>query len=219
MQLTPETQHLLQSFAKINNSIVIKEGDVLSTISNSKAILAKAKMNQSFDGEMPIYDLSRFLSVLSLFTAPNLDLKESFVTITSDSKKLNYTFADKSLITCPPAKDIKLPSVDVEFTLSETDLISVQKAQGVLRLPEFAVVGDGKKIMFQTLDSKNVGSDIFSCEAGKTDKKFSIIFNAENIRVLLDSYKIQISSAGLSFWKGDRAEYLIAVESNSTFEK
>lgn len=219
MHLNPETLSLLQSFAKINNSIIIKEGDMLSTISASKAVLAKAQLNQSFDGPMAIYDVSRFLSVLSLFSEPNLDIKETHVVISSNGKKLNYTFADSTLIVAPPTKEIKLPSVDVEFELTADDLSSVQKAQSVLRLPEFAVVGDGKKITFQALDSKNTGADAFSCEVGKTSKKFQAVFKADNLRLLPDEYVIQVSSAGLSFWKGPRVEYMIAVESNSTFGK
>ncbi len=219
MQLSPETINLLSSFQKINNSIIIKPGDTISTISNSKAVLAKAKLNQEFPGQLSIYDLSRFLSVVSLFDSPDFDIKEKAVTISSGSKKLNYTFSDESLITVPPAKDIKFPDPDVTFELTNEQLSDVLKAQGVLRLPELAAVGDGKKVTFQALDSKNPSADAFSIDVGKTTKKFKVIFKAENIRLLSDDYTVHITSKGLSSWEGERVQYYVAIESNSTFEK
>ena len=219
MQLSPETINLLSSFQKINNSIIIKPGDTISTISNSKAVLAKAKLNQEFPGQLSIYDLSRFLSVVSLFDSPDFDIREKAVTISSGSKKLNYTFSDESLITVPPAKDIKFPDPDVTFDLSNEQLSDVLKAQSVLRLPELAAVGDGKKVTFQALDSKNPSADAFSIDVGKTTKKFKVIFKAENIRLLSDDYTVHITSKGLSSWEGERVQYYVAIESNSTFEK
>jgi hypothetical protein len=219
MQLTPETQNLLQSFAKINNSIIIKSGDTLSTISNSKAVLAKAKLNQEFPSQLSIYDLSKFLSVLSLFQEPDLDIKEKFAVISAGDKKLNFTFSDESLITQPPAKDIKFPDPEVKVDLSQETISDILKAQGVLRLPELGLVGDGKKVYLQALDSKNSSADAFSIEVGSTKLKFKVIFKAENIRLLSDNYEVSVTSKGLSHWKGERVEYYIAIEANSTFSK
>lgn len=220
MQLNPETLNLLSSFQKINNTILIRPGNTLIAMKPSKAVLARAELNQEIPAQMSIFDLSRFLSVLSLFEQPDLDIKEKKVVISSDAKKLDYTFADESMITVPPEKDIKFPTPDVSFEISADQVTSILKAQSILRLKELAVVGDGKKVFFQALDTKNPSADVFSIEIGKTSKKFKAIFVAENLASLLqDDYTVEITQKGLSSWKSTRVQYYIAIEAHSTFDK
>lgn len=220
MQLNPETLNLLTSFQKINNTILIRPGDTLVAMKPSKAVLARATLNQEIPAQMSIFDLSRFLSVLSLFDQPDLDIKEKKVIISSDAKKLDYTFADESMVTVPPEKDIKFPTPDVSFEINAEQITSVLKAQSILRLKELAAVGDGKKVWFQALDTKNPSADVFSIEIGKTSKKFKAVFLAENLASLLqDDYTVEITQKGLSSWKSSRVQYYIAIEAHSTFDK
>jgi hypothetical protein len=46
------------------------------------------------------------------------------------------------VIIYPPDKDIKLPSKDVCFTNSESDLEKLLKAAAVYQLPDLSAVGD-----------------------------------------------------------------------------
>jgi hypothetical protein len=52
---------------------------------------------------------------------------------------------------------------------------------------------------------------------GETEDKFKMIFRAENLKMIPGSYKVMISSRGLSKFHNDDIEYYISVESNSTF--
>ena len=162
MRISTNTLNVLKNFAKINPSIVIAEGNVLKTISPSKTIMAKATVETSFDKRFAIYNLDRFISTMSLFSDPDLVFGDKSVNIMSGGKKSLYTYADESTVTKAPEKEIKLPSVDVTFALTNDNLKDVEKAAGVLALPEIAVVGDGTTVSLQAIDSKNPSGDIYS---------------------------------------------------------
>jgi len=217
IKLEQKTIAVLKNFSTINPSILVKPGSVLTTISPNKTIMAKATIGQQFESQFAIYDLSRFLSTLSLFNDPTLEINEKHVTILSSGKKMQYRFADTSTVISPPDKEIKLPTTDVSFKLTNDALNDVMKGLGVLRLPEIAVVGDGQDINLQAMDSKNTSSDVYSIAVGSTDKTFKMIFKSENIKLIAGDYDVDISSKGISHFRGDVADYFVAVEASSSF--
>jgi hypothetical protein len=216
MKLDQRTLQVLKNFSSINPSILFRAGNTLKTITPTKTILAQANLEQEFPSQFAIYDLNRFLSVISLFDDPELDIGNKSVIVHAGRKRVNYVFADPNTIVAPKDdKEIKFPASDVSFELSNEILLDVTKALGVLRHPEIAIVGDEDTISLKTINSKDPTSDVYSVELGSTDKKFKAIFKAENIKLLPDTYQVDIASAGISRWKSKDVEYFIAVEQNS----
>lgn len=217
MKISTNTVNVLKNFAKINPSILIQEGNTLKTMSPSKTIMAKATVDTDFPKRFAIYNLDRFISTASLFNDPNFDFGEKTVTIKEGDKKTDYVYADENTITKAPEKEINLPSVDVTVRLTNDHLKEVEKAAGVLGLPEIVVVGDGKNVYLQAADSKNPSGDVYSVKIGDTNKSFKAIFKSENIKIIPGDYDVTISSRGISNFKGKEAEYWIAVEQSSSF--
>jgi hypothetical protein len=217
MKIDTDTINVLKNFAKINPSILVQEGNVLKTISPTKTIMAKAKVKTDFSKRFAIYNLDRFISIVSTFTDPEFKFGENSVDISDNNKKQHYVYADENTVTKAPEKEINLPSVDVSFTLTNDVLRDVEKAAGILALPEIAVVGDGKNISLQAVDTKNPTGDVYSIVIGKTDNAFKAIFKAENIKIIPGEYEVNISSKGISQFSGEEVEYFIAVEANSIF--
>lgn len=216
MKLDQRTLQVLKNFSSINPSILFRTGNTLKTITPTKTILAKATLEQEFPSSFAIYDLSKFLSVLSLFDDPDLEIGEKSVVIRSGRKKVNYVFADPNTIVAPKDdKEIRFPDADVSFELTNEVLADVTKALGVLRQPEIAVIGDGETITLATTNSKDPTSDVYSIEVGETTRNFTAIFKAENLRLLPDTYQVDIASAGISRFRSKDVEYFIAVEQNS----
>jgi hypothetical protein len=218
MNFDPHTINVLKNFSTINPSILINKGDMLKTISPTKSIFAKAKMKQTFDHQISIYDLSNFLSALSMFETPTLNIEsDKFATISSDndSRGINYYFADPRTIITPPEGDIKLNDYEVKFSLKNKSITDVVKAIGILNLPEIAIVGDGSNITIQAVDSKKNGSNYYDI-VGQTDKKFTAYFKAENIKIIPADYEVTISKKFALFASPD-IEYYIAVDQNSKF--
>jgi len=219
MKIDTNTVNVLKNFSKINPSIVVQEGNVLKTISPTKTIMAKATVPTKFGQRFAVYNLDQFIALLSTFRDPELKFSDKSVAITEDNRKSHFTYADESTVTKAPEKEISLPSVDATFTLKNEDLIAVEKAAGVLQLPEIAVVGDGKTVSLVATDSKNPTSNDWSVGIGQTDKVFKAVFKAENIKIIPGTYEVTISARGISHFVGvdTEVEYFIAVESNSQF--
>lgn len=218
MKLDTNTMQILKNFSTINQNIMFKPGRQIRTISPSKSVLARAKVEQDFTDSFAIYDLSRFLGTLSLFDNAELQIDGGVVKISEGENKFNYAVSDPSLIMVAPDREIELPEAEVKFTLTDEALSRVMKALSVSQLPEIAVTGDGSKILLQAIDSKGTSNDSFSVAVGHTEANFRMIFRADNIKLIPGTYEVEISSKGLSHWKGAIVEYWIAVESNSTYQ-
>ena len=116
MKLSPETITTLKNFASINQSILVKNGSKLRTISVMKNILAEAEVKETFPKDFAIYDLNQFLNGLSLHQDPDLDFtNDSHVIIREGKRRVKYFFADPEVIVTPPDKELELPSQDVCF--------------------------------------------------------------------------------------------------------
>lgn len=218
MKLSENTLSVLKNFASINQGIKITEGNTLSTISPLKTLLAKATVSDNFDKSFCIYDLNRFLSVLSLFKEPELEFGDSAVVIKGGKQKVVYRFCQENVIVAAPAKEIQFPEAEVVFNLTQEALSSVIKATGVLQLPEIAIVGEGGKLYMRAVNSKDVGSDEFNEEIGETTQEFTAVFKPEYLsKLLAGSYKVEVSSKKISRFSSDTTVYWIATESNSTF--
>ena len=218
MNLSNETLAVLKSFSAINPSIQFREGDTLKTISPTKTVLAKAKLNETIDSTFAIYDLSRFLGVVSLFENPKYTVNERSISIESDGRTVDYTFCDPSTIMVPPDKELNIGDADITFDMKRDDFGEVMKALGVMSLPDLVVVGDGSKIYLRATDTKNPSSDRYDIEVGTTDKTFNVIFRTENIKLMPADYTVSISAKGISHFSSDTLDYWIAIESTSTFE-
>jgi gp45 sliding clamp, C terminal len=219
MKLDLKTVNILKNFAIISPSILIKEGNILQTVSPTKTILARAVVNTDFPKKFALYNLSKFLGCLSLINDPSLEFTDTHIKITDNvSTTVNFTYTDESSIKVPPEKAIKLPSKDVCIQLTEGAFKEIIRASGALQLPEIAITGDGINISIQAIDSKNPSGDVYSIVVGQSDKTFRAIFKTENIiKIISGSYNIEISSQGISYFRGEEVEYWIAVEATSTF--
>ena len=119
MKLRDNTLTILKNFAGINNSILVKKGNKLRTISVAKNILAEAQIGEEFSRDFAIYDLNQFLNVnTTLFNAPELDFaNDGYVIIREGRSRQTFFFADPNVIVTPPDKEITLPSQDaVSYT-------------------------------------------------------------------------------------------------------
>lgn len=219
MKLSNNTTNILKNFSQINQSILIKQGNKLKTISVMKNILAEAEIEEDFEADFAIYDLNQFLSGLSLYDSPDLEFGDSFLTIRDGRRRAKYFFADPSVIVSPPEKEISLPSKDVCFTVATQQLDKLLKAAAIYQVPDLSAIGRNGKIELVVRDKKNDTSHEFSEEVGETDQEFSFNFKVENIKIIPGTYDVVISSKLLSEFtnKNTDLKYYIALEPDSTF--
>jgi hypothetical protein len=96
MKLSKETTEILKNFATINPSLIFQPGTVQKTVSPQKTVLAKANVSENFDKEFAIYDLSQFISTVSMFEDPELKLGSDSVVISNGKARTTLRYA-KSL--------------------------------------------------------------------------------------------------------------------------
>ena len=221
MKLSEKTLTVLKNFAGINNSILVKQGNSLRTISVAKNILAEADISEEFPRQFGVYDLNQFLNGLSLHQDPEMDFTEdSYLTIREGKRRVKYFFADPQVIISPPEKQIKLPSEDVHFQLESTSLEKLLKAAAIYQLPDLSAVGGAGVVKLVVRDKKNDTSNEYSIVVGETDKTFSFNFKVENIKIIPGAYDVVVSSKLLSRFTNSEYNltYYIALEPDSTFE-
>ena len=221
MKLSDNTLTLLKNFAGINQSILVKQGNKLRTISIAKNILAEAEITEEFPREFAVYDLNQFLNGLSLHQDPDLDFTEnSYITIREGKRRVKYFYADPNVIISPPEKEIKLPSEDVCFQLETGSLEKLVKAAAVYQLPDISAIGDAGVIRLVVRDKKNDTSNEYSIVVGETDEQFTFNFKVENIsKIVSGAYNVVVSQKLLSQFTNTKhnLSYWIALEPDSTF--
>ena len=220
MKLSDQTLNILKNFAGINNSILVKQGTQLRTISVAKNILAEAAIDEDFPRDFAVYDLNQFLNGLSLHQDPDLDFSpDSYISIKEGKRRVKYFYADPNVIVSPPEKEITLPSEDVHFQLDSSALEKLLKAAAVYQLPDLSAVGEAGVVKLVVRDKKNDTSNEFAVVVGETDKVFSFNFKVENIKIIPGAYDVVVSQKLLSKFTNTNCDlkYYIALEPDSTF--
>jgi len=221
MKLSEKTLNILKNFSSINQSILVKQGNQLRTISVAKNILAEAEIKEEFPRDFAIYDLNQFLNGLSLHQDPEMDFSpDSYLSIREGKRRVKYFYADPNVIISPPEKAIQLPSQDVCFQLDSVTLEKLLKAAAVYQLPDLCAVGEGGVVKLVVRDKKNDTSNEFAIVVGETDKEFAFNFKVENIKIIPGAYDVIVSSKLLSQFTNSNHDlkYYIALEPDSVYE-
>mgnify|MGYP006237060541 FL=1 len=222
MKLSDYTTSVLKNFATINQNLVIKEGNEMSTMSAMKNIISRATVEETFPKEIAIYDLNEFLGALSLFENPILDFSDSYVMITEENKpstKMKYFYSDPSVVTSP-SKMISMPSNEVKFTMSNDDLSKLKRAASAIGAPDMVLEKNGSGSSLTVKDKKNDTANNYSLDVNtQSDGEFNFFFKVENLKLLDGTYDVEISAKNISHYKNKNSdiEYWIALEPESTY--
>jgi len=218
MKLTSNTISILKNFSTINQNLMVKTGNTLSTMSAMKNIVAQAEVTDGFPQEFAIYDLNEFLSALSLFEEPELNFQDQYVTITQEGsrKNLKYWFSDPEVVT-KPSKAIVMPSTEVTFNLSSDTLNEIQKAAAVIGAPDMALVNGSLMVTDKKNDTANAYET--GLDAKETDADYKFWFKVENLKLMSGSYDVEVSSKNISHFTNSAVgvEYWIALEPESKY--
>ena len=217
--LSKKTLDVLKNFSTINSSIVFRKGSTVRTISNAENILAKFTGEEVFPVDFAIYDLSQFLSGISLFSDPQLEFaNESFVSIRGGRQSARYYFSDPEItLKSAPEKNVKFPGTDLQFNLTGEDLIQLQKASAVYSLPDLTFQAEEgvNEIKLVLRDKENDTSNTYEQSiSGDCTGNYSLDVKIENIRLLPGDYTVKVSKHLISEWTNTNLDltYYIALE-------
>jgi hypothetical protein len=220
ISISTTTIDALKNFLSINKSINIKPGNVLSTLSVNKNIMARYEIEEEFPREVPIYDLSVFIGALGLCQSPELDFTNESCLVIKDSvikSKSKIYYSDPDLITSAPEKELEVDVADVSFTLSWENLLRLQRASLTYGVQDLCLYSSDGSMHMCVTDKKNETSNVYSIELGETDKEFCFCFKMENLKLMThQTYDVSIHMGRVALFKSTSCnlKYWIALEPN-----
>lgn len=223
MKISKKTLDILKNYASINSNILVNAGNNITTISPVKNVLAEAKVEEKFDTSFGIWDLNKFLGVVSLFNDPEFEFEEKYVKIIGDKgSSVKYYYCEPKLLTVP-TKKINMPESVISFTLTQKNFAELQKASSVLQVSDIVVRNNEGTIQMTALDKADTGSNTYSIDVGEYDgdNNFEMYFKIDNLKLLSGDYDVEICEKVVSKFchKTANLSYWIALESDSNFSK
>ena len=218
MKISNDTLSILKNFASINTNILFRKGNTLATVSSGKNIFARASVSETFEREIPIYDLNGLLGQLTLMEDTDVLFGEESVTATKDNRFFEYFYTAPELVTAAPEEEIQVDDF-FSFDLSVDDLNFIQKAAGITAAPMLSILGDGKNVTLTLDDPATPKTNNFKQVVASTDKTFKAHLQIENFKVLSGNYRVSLSEKKvLHLINTDiDVKYWLALHSSSEF--
>lgn len=143
MKISESTLKILDNYSKINQNLMLKEGNRLITINVENTVLAECTLENSFPQEFGVYDLSEFLNTIAMFKNPDLSFNGDVLTI-SDSEdssiRTRYYAANPAILTQTP-KGVNVPEGGASFLLTDKNFRRLEKGGNTLKLRDLKFVG------------------------------------------------------------------------------
>lgn len=202
VQFTDDVLTVLQNFAQINSNFVYDSDKPLSTISPTKSIVAQYETDELvFPEEFSnhgIYDLNEFLTALDLAgDDTNLTFSNNSVDIKGKSGSIRYFFSRRDVLNVSVVS-IKMPSVDAQFTLTQTQLNQLKKASNVFGHKKVQFVSDGSQLTANVCDPTNLTASSFSLELDSSNLiETKFVLDIDNFKFLKGDYKASYCKSGI----------------------
>jgi hypothetical protein len=215
MTLSKKTLEVLKNFATINSNFYYSGEGKIKTISPMKNILADSVIEEDLP-EFGIYDLSEFLSVLSLYRSPCLDFSEDYIDISWEEKAntaVRFHFAAKNILTVSD-KTIDIEDFFVSIKLPKDLLSDTVKSAAVLQLSDIVLKSDGITTTFGVIDKKdgNKNSHLTVIDNVDSTTEYEFYFKYENLKMIPNDYTLSISKEGIAKFESEDVTYWVATE-------
>lgn len=230
IELSEETIEILTNYSKINNQIYVRKGNSLSTIIRNKTLFVQAVVEEQFDQDFAINDLSELLSIFSVIKSPVLDLHEDHMVISSKentSMKIFYYYTDKSKVEYSEKERLECPEHQVETKLSASLISKIVKYAGISRVEDIFVESENKKVVLKVLDVDSQNTNAFSVELGEMTEDqiesnvyFKYHFKLDNFKMIEGNYSVKFlynekngSGSGMVYFANDdrNIQYFVAL--------
>lgn len=235
MKLNKNTVDVLKNFSKINPNCLFRTGKVLSTVNESKSFIAEAEIEDSIEDEFGIYNLTEFLSAVSIIEDAEIAVNGKTLTITAENSaaKVKYGCADASILTIPPADGITMPAADVSFTITADILAQIVGSVGSLSLAKAGKAGkicvsgaggDSKlTVTVEASDGSTRNTFVTDLTQGVSVNEdlesFVAEFPSDLFMMTRGDYEVQVSRGGITQWEhtSEPIRYWIATSKSSEF--
>jgi hypothetical protein len=235
MKISNATLAILKNYASINSNILIREGNVLATVSAGKNILSRATVFETFPKEFAIYDLNSFLATLSLMEDQDVEFGDSSLVIKGNGQ-FEYMYADPSVVVAAPDKTLEIEPF-YSFELTSNDLSMIMRSAGIVDAPTLTISSSKQVVTMTVGDPGNAKSNsykkIISAKAPVSATKpaskkefsysnesipdFTCRLKIENIKVIPDTYQVSLGKKKAMHLNNGakKIDYWLAMEPSS----
>ena len=206
----------MKNFASINNNILIREGDIVATITGAKNIFARAQIAESFPKEVAIYDLNSLLALLTLKENQEVEFGDKALTISKDSGKFEYFYSSPDVVKGAPDKTIEVDDF-YKFKLTAEDVGMINKAAAITSAPNLSVTCKNQTVTLTIGDRKNQSANNFKRVIGTGFDDFDVFMAVENFKIIPDAYEVTVSKKKFLHFRHEtkNLQYWIACEPES----
>jgi hypothetical protein len=216
MKISKNTLDILKNFATINTNLLVREGNVLATISVQKNQFARAEVPEQFPREFAVYDLNALLQLLTLDADQDVDFGEKSLKITKDLGEFEFFYSDPTIIVAAPNKTIPVEP-KIVFDLAASEIQAILKAAAIVQAPVLSFKGDGSTVTAIVSDPATPGSNSYKRQVGTTDQTFNCMIDVERVKIIPEGFKVTINSKFIHLESTSRdLKYWLAVNPSSS---
>lgn len=219
MQLSKSTIEILKNLATINPSIIIKpregDGTILGSIAADRNLVGVFEVEENFDQELRIYDLSQFIAVLTSMDSPTLEATKDYVVVKSGRMSSKIYFAPEGTIREVNGK-ADMPKTVLSFRLTNDVLQKIMRMASTLQLSDIIIEASNGKVKILVTENKNSTSSNFDVIVDENytgpDQKFYI--KSELLKFIPGDYNARVGEQKITEFTTDdgKRTYYVALE-------
>ena len=222
MKLSATTRQVLQNYSEIDPRFVYRQGKDIWTQNMERSILAQAVLDEEIPNDGFIYDISRFLGILSTFGKEcEVEFGDTQILLSEGEKKTNFTLADPNI---EPERVMEKLATDewddgeTTFRLGEKDLAHIMKSARIFGLGHVSFHSDGSDIYLSAVDALGNTTDNASVKiADGNGSSFKHFLGIETIKVVDNDYDVTLYERGVAVLNsanenGAKMTYWVACE-------
>jgi hypothetical protein len=220
MVLSEATIEILKNFSTLNKGLIVKPGKILQTYSSSSTVFAEAELQEEFESEFAIYDLTKTLGIISMSKGAPVDITvEKDKLVFSGVGKIRQRFAVASLIHGHDVIGKKLPfEAKIGFNLTADAYNWIISTASILGAPNIVIKSDDDVLSMYAMDVKGQMVDDASMQVGVGEdvKGINAVLKIENLNILKGGYRVELSNRMAKFIHHDKkVKYYISLEKTS----
>lgn len=211
MKFTDTTLSIIKNFSTINQSIMLRKGNLIKTVSPLKDVMAVADIEEEIEGDAGIYNIPQFLSSLSLFNEPDVKFDKDRFVISDERRSMHYTYAAENLILSPAKDRMVVDGIHTEFDISWEELKNIINASAVLQLPDIKIMCSEDSVNISTINKTDPTSNFYAVDIKANFGTDCVIhIPTTKLKMYQGGYRVSISDNVVE-WKGETVTYWIAV--------
>lgn len=223
MKISKSTIQTLSALSNINAVIKIHVGNKLRIRSLNGSSMAYATINDTFDHEFVIYDISRFIAAINLVDDAELEFSDKYLIIKNANTRLTFSYGFEETVVSVPS-EMKFPEDEnnIHFDMNKDVMENLLKGCSLFGLKHISVVSEkgSTDVHIKTHSMDGTVSNGISHLVGETksDIEFCIIYPLDSFsQMVKGDYKCDISPKGISHYTGETIEYYMTIDRSSTF--